>query len=107
MLRAAGHSVDVVAAYETHATSADTARAVAVELAAGRVDAVTFTSSSTVENLCDMLGAGAAGLLAKTRVASIGPITTAAALARGVRVDVTAGAYTVAALVDALAASYR
>jgi uroporphyrinogen III methyltransferase/synthase len=105
-LRAAGCRVDVVAAYETHLPPAETAVALASELESGRVDAVTFTSSSTVENLCDLLGPRSAELLQRTRVASIGPITTATALARGVRVDVTAARYTVPGLIEALARTY-
>ena len=61
----------------------------------GRIDAVTFTSSSTVDNLCDRLGADAVRLLAGPRIASIGPVTTVTALGRGLRVDVTARQYTV------------
>jgi uroporphyrinogen III methyltransferase/synthase len=105
-LRAAGHRVDVVAAYETRPASGDAAEALAAELGAGRVDAVTFTSSSTVENLCDLLGPRAPALLALARVASIGPITTETAASRGVRVDVTAESFTTAGLVEALAKSY-
>jgi uroporphyrinogen III methyltransferase/synthase len=105
-LRDAGCRVDVVAAYETHASPEETAAALASELEAGRIDAVTFTSSSTVENLCDRLGPRSAGLLQRTRVASIGPITTATAQARGLRVDVTAARYTVPGLIEALAQSY-
>jgi uroporphyrinogen III methyltransferase/synthase len=105
-LRAAGHRVDIVAAYETHPASADVVATLAGELERGRVDAVTFTSSSTVENLCDLLGPRAPALLERARVASIGPITTDTAVARGIRVDVTAQQYTVAGLVEALAASY-
>jgi uroporphyrinogen III methyltransferase/synthase len=105
-LRAAGCTVDVVAAYETHLPSRETVGALAREFDGARIDAVTLTSSSTVDNLCDLLGPMAAEILARTRVASIGPVTTATALARGVRVDVTAARYTVPGLVDALAESY-
>jgi uroporphyrinogen III methyltransferase/synthase len=105
-LRAAGCRVDVVAAYETHAPPEETAAALTSELEAGRIDAVTFTSSSTVENLCDRLGPRSAELLQRTRVASIGPITTGTAEARGLRVDVTAAQYTVRGLIEALALSY-
>lgn len=105
-LREAGHRVDVVPAYETHPPPHENVEALARELDLGRIDAVTFTSSSTVENLCDLLGSAVIELLRNTRVASIGPITTAAAEARGVRVDVTARTYTVPGLVEALAESF-
>lgn len=102
-LRAAGCLVDVVAVYRT-APAPDLGEridAVVAELAAGTLDAVTFTSSSTVDHLVAALGTNA-GLLARTCVASIGPITTATAEAHGLRVDVTAGEHTVPGLVAAL-----
>jgi uroporphyrinogen III methyltransferase/synthase len=106
-LRAAGCAVDVVAAYETHAPPPETVQGLAHELAVGRIDIVTFTSSSTVDNLCDLLGSQAVELIGRARVGSIGPVTTETARARGVRVDVTARQYTVPGLVQALAESYR
>jgi uroporphyrinogen III methyltransferase/synthase len=106
MLRDAGWVVDVVPVYETRPTSDEVVERLTRELAAGRIDAVTFTSSSTVESLCDRLGEGAAKLLAGPRIASIGPVTTATAVGRGLRVDVTARQYTVPGLIDALAQSY-
>ncbi|MBV9948409.1 MAG: uroporphyrinogen-III synthase [Myxococcales bacterium] len=105
-LREAGCLVDVVAAYETRPPPAETVDALRAELESGRLDAVTFTSSSTVEHLCDLVGPRAAELLSRTRVASIGPITTDTARARGIRVDVTAAEYTVPGLVEALAKSW-
>jgi uroporphyrinogen III methyltransferase / synthase len=106
-LRAAGCKVDVVAAYETLVPSRETADALVHALEFDRVDAVTLTSSSTVDNLCDLLGPKAVPLLRSTRVASIGPVTTATAQARGVRVDVTARQYTVPGLLEVLAESYE
>ncbi len=105
-LREAGWSVDVVAAYETRPPSDEVVETLTRELANGRIDAVTFTSSSTVDNLCDRLGPDAARLLRGPRIASIGPVTTVTALGRGLRVDVTARQYTVPGLVDALVESY-
>jgi uroporphyrinogen III methyltransferase/synthase len=105
-LRAAGCTVDVVAAYETHAATGPAVEGLAAELDAGRLDAVLFTSGSTVDHLCDALGPRAAALLAGVRVASIGPVTSEAARARGLRVDVEARETTVAGLIRALADSY-
>jgi uroporphyrinogen III methyltransferase/synthase len=65
-----------------------------------------FTSSSTVDNLCDLRGPRAAERLARSRVASIGPVTSATAEARGLRVDVTAREFTVAGLIEVLVESY-
>lgn len=105
-LRRAGWRVDVVAAYESHPPKKASVARLARELEARRIDAVTFTSSSTVENLCAVLGKRAPALLARTRVASIGPVTTQTARKRGLRVDVMASEYTVPGLIRALAASY-
>jgi uroporphyrinogen III methyltransferase/synthase len=106
VLRAAGCTVDVVAAYETRPATGAAVTALAAELEAGRLDAVTFTSGSTVDNLCDALGPRAAVLLGRVRVASIGPVTSEAVRARGLRVDVEAAETTVPGLIRALADSY-
>lgn len=97
-----GATVDVAAAYRTVSAPADEVDALRDALSNGRVDAVTFTSSSTVTNLCDALGDDAAALLAKTAVASIGPVTSDTARARGLVVSIEATEYTTAGLLDAL-----
>lgn len=101
-LRAAGCEVDVVSVYKTRSPPRALLEALSALLEGGEIDAVTFTSSSTVEHLCDALEARAVPLLAKTTVASIGPITTETAKKRGIRVDVTAAEYTIPGLVSAL-----
>jgi uroporphyrinogen III methyltransferase/synthase len=106
MLTEAGVRVDVVPAYETRSPAERDWADLAECLEGSRIDAVLFTSSSTVESLCEGLGDRAAALLARVRVACIGPVTTDTAIARGVRVDVTAREYTVLGLVSALADSY-
>jgi len=60
---------------------------------------MTFTSSSTVANLCDLLGDLPSP---QPLVVSIGPVTSKTALERGLRVDVEAAAHTIDGLVDAL-----
>jgi uroporphyrinogen III methyltransferase/synthase len=77
------------------------------DLAAGRVDLVTFTSSSTVQNFHDMLPAGRReALIHGLRTASIGPITTATAQKLGFTVSVTADEYTIPGLCDAVQAYF-
>jgi uroporphyrinogen-III synthase len=66
----------------------------------GRIDIVTFTSSSTVRNLVAMLGGTEA--LQRPLIACIGPITADTARELGLRVDVMASEYTVEGLVAAL-----
>jgi uroporphyrinogen III methyltransferase/synthase len=101
-LRAAGVEVDVVAAYETGRAPSASMQKLASDLEQGSIDAVTFTSSSTVTELCNGLGSRAAELLGKTVVAVIGPITAETARDRGLSVAVSAEPYTVAGLLDAL-----
>jgi uroporphyrinogen III methyltransferase/synthase len=73
----------------------------------GRLDAVTFTSASAVRNFVTVYGADqAVDLLANTVVAAIGPVTADAARELGIHVHVQPEHYTVAALVEALAAHF-
>jgi len=68
-------------------------------LDAGTVDLVTFTSASTVRHFVDALGPARAGLV---RGASIGPVTSDAARALGVPVEIEAAEATIASLVQAI-----
>ncbi len=105
-LREAGWEVDAVAAYETHPPGPEVAADLARRFEARGIDAVVFTSSSTVDHLCDLLGVRAPALLSGVRIASIGPVTSATACRRGLRVDVTAPESTVPGLVQALEESW-
>ena len=64
-----------------------------------RPHVVTFTSSSTVQNLVAAIGARA---LAGIRVASIGPVTSATARALGVEVTVEASRFDENGLIEAI-----
>lgn len=101
-LRAAGCEVDVVPVYETRPASAGRREELLRALSAGEIDVVMLTSSSTVDSLCELLGEGAAARLDRVLLASIGPITTATAEKRGLRIGVTAEVSTTAGLLDAL-----
>lgn len=105
-LRALGCEVDVVPVYRTSAPPRPLLDALASLLEAREIDCVIFTSSSTVEHLCDALEGRAASLLTNTCVASIGPITTETARKRGLRVDVTASEHTISGLVSAIEANF-
>ena len=73
-----------------------------------QIDAVTFTSASTVRNFVAMLGQDqAADLLASTVVASIGPVTAEAAQQLGIATTVMPRRYTIPDLVDALVAHFQ
>jgi len=101
-LRAAGHHVTVVAAYVTQPTEASTLQPLCADLRAGNVDALVISSSSTITHLVTALGVDAVPLLARTRVISIGPITTQTAQQLGIAVAATATVYSVEGLVDAI-----
>ena len=71
-------------------------------------DFVTVTSASCVEHLAHALrAAGQAGQLARTRFASIGPVTSDAVRAHGGRVAVEARVSTIEGLVDAMVRARR
>ena len=67
---------------------------------AGEVDYITFTSSSTVTNTKDMLGADAVTLLGNTKVVCIGPITGATCVEEGIQPTLIGGTFTIPAMVD-------
>lgn len=103
-LRALGHTVLVVPAYETRGPTAEDRARLAEAFQKKEVHAILFTSSSTVTHTLAALGPDAASILASACVVSIGPVTTATAEQQGVRVDVTAKVYTVEGAVLALSA---
>lgn len=73
------------------------------ELAAKRVDCITFTSSSTISNLAAMAGGIVlAELLQDVVVASIGPITSKTCRELGLEVHIEPQEYTLAALTEAI-----
>jgi uroporphyrinogen III methyltransferase/synthase len=76
----------------------------------GEIQVVTFTSSSTVQNLVTLIerfGRNPVELLGRTLKASIGPITAETLKQYGLKVDIMAREATVASLVEAIAEHYR
>lgn len=105
-LQAAGVAVTSVVAYQTVIGSGGVdLRSL---LAAGRVDAITFTSASTARNLVRRLDVegGRAADLAGVCVACLGPITASAARDLGCTVNVLPAEHTIPALVNALEAYF-
>jgi uroporphyrinogen III methyltransferase / synthase len=96
-----GAAVDVVEAYRSTAPPDLAARAAAIFTGtdAGKPGWITFTSSSTVENVVAAAGAQA---LEGVRIASIGPITTATLKKNGFKPCVEASVFTVEGLIDAI-----
>jgi uroporphyrinogen III methyltransferase/synthase len=101
-LRERGAIVDVVPTYRTVPGSGDPE--VLERLREGSVDAVTFTSSSTVRNFLRLTE----GVdLDRVVVASIGPVTSKTARELGLEIGVEARESTIPALVRALEEHYR
>lgn len=105
-LTAAGAQVDDPIAYRTVPT-VDGSETLRELLHQRRVDVVTFTSSSSVENFVALLGDHAASLTKSIVIASIGPLTTATAYRLGLHVDVEPQDYTLDGMVAALLDFYR
>ena len=99
-LRAKGAVVDVIPVYRS-APERREGSALAADIVAGRIDAITFTSSSTVRNFVDLVGAEAA-TSGRFASAVIGPVTAGTARSLGIAVAVEAEQYTVPGLMDAL-----
>ncbi len=96
-LRERGYAVDVLPVYRT--VKADPDPGALARVRAGDVDAITFTSSSTVGNFCDVVGELSDP---QPAIVSIGPVTSATARERGLRVDAEAGEHTIEGLIAAL-----
>ena len=108
-LRRAGAEVVDVTAYRTVLAGQDDGGPDIYEILLEQdIDAVTFTSASTVRNFVEIVGAEPAqDLLRTTVVAAIGPVTADAARELGIETTVIPATYTVPALVDALAAHFE
>jgi uroporphyrinogen III methyltransferase/synthase len=89
-----GYEVDVLAVYRTVPVAPDAEHLQRVR--AGDVDAITFTSSSTVKNFCAAVGSFA---VPQPAVISIGPVTSETARGLGLRVDAEAEPHTIDGLV--------
>ena len=104
-LAAAGAEISAPVAYRTVAPSGGGKR-IRDLLTAGEIDAVTFTSSSTVDNFVDLVGPAAVDLLRKVDVVSIGPLTTRTAERLGLTVAVQPATYTLEGMLEAMLEYY-
>ena len=89
-----GASVTVAKVYKTEPTDADFS-----SIADKKIDLVTFTSSSTVENFIQAVGAD---FLREVKTAAIGTVTAETLKNFGVTADIVAEKFTIAGLVDAI-----
>jgi uroporphyrinogen III methyltransferase/synthase len=106
-LTAHGAHVTEVAAYRTRAAT-EHAAGLREALADGRVDVVTFTSSSTVRSFCALFDpADLPRLLRGVTVACIGPITRATAEGRGLVTRIVPEDYTIPALARAIVTHFE
>ncbi len=111
-LREREAAVEVVAAYRTLCAEDQEADSLRRDLAENRWDMITFTSSSTVRNFVDMMGAGDSGEgsgrgRVEASLASIGPVTSATLREFGLAPNVEAKDSTVQGLARAIANFYR
>jgi uroporphyrinogen III methyltransferase/synthase len=106
-LTAYGARVTEVAAYRTRPAT-EHAGGLREALGQGRVDVVTFTSSSTVRSFCALFGeAELPQLLRGVTVACIGPITRATAQGRGLATQIVPEDYTIPALARAIVTHFE
>jgi len=102
-LRKIGGKVDVVEAYRTIKPKGGSKRLRQL-LAKGKIDAITFTSSSTVNHFAELLRKeDLQKLLSGVVIACIGPITARTAKGWGMRVQIQPKEYTIPALTQAIA----
>ncbi len=104
-LRALGAHVDVVAAYET-VSDCQNKEELLEALESGEASVVTFTSSSTVTNLLDVLG-DKKDLLNKVALAAIGPVTAETLEKNGLKPAISAAEYTIDGLMTAIEEYYK
>jgi uroporphyrinogen III methyltransferase / synthase len=102
-LRRLGAPVSEVPVYQTRRVENGAGR-LREALAAGTIDAVTFTSSSTARNFAELFTEEERRAWhGRVTIASIGPITAATAAEYGLATDVMPNEYTIPALARALA----
>ena len=102
-LRALGARVDEIAVYQTIRPQTERAEELRGLLKEGKIDLITFTSSSTVQNFVGMFPQEApAELLGKVQVGCIGPITADTARELGLQVTIQPDVYTIPAFAEAI-----
>lgn len=101
-----GAVVDEIPVYRT-LRDGEGAESLITDLAAGKIDMITFTSSSTVTNFKALLPKNRFNeLIQNVVIAAIGPITADTARENGFPVHVTADQYTIDGLCDAIVRHY-
>ncbi len=102
-----GARLDEVIAYETLLNTQEKEELISL-LENNEIDAITFTSSSTVSNFMSQIESkDAKKLLENVVIASIGPITSDTARSLDIEPDIEAREYTIQGLVDSLLTYYE
>jgi len=100
-----GATVDVATVYRTISTDRDPAELIRL-FEDGKIDALTFASSSAVKNFLKIMGEDF-HLPPQVKVATIGPITEATAKKAGLPVHIRQERFAIPELVDAITASFE
>ncbi len=100
-LREAGAVVDVIACYRTVPEEAPCAE-ILERIQQGKVDCVTFGSSSTVENFLSLVPADVLKEHPEVSLAAIGPVTARTLEKHGLKAGIQPEEYTIPALVEEL-----
>jgi uroporphyrinogen III methyltransferase/synthase len=104
-LRKLGAHVDAIETYQTIRPDVD-ANSIVRLFELNSIDAITFTSSSTVSNFAALVGSkDLSDLLGNTLAACIGPVTAETASEHGLKRIITPQVYSAAALVEAIVES--
>jgi uroporphyrinogen III methyltransferase/synthase len=104
-LRRLGAHVDAVETYQTVKPDIEPEDIIRL-FSENAIDAITFTSSSTVSNFAELAGmTDLSGLLVTTLVACIGPVTAATATRLGIKGIIQPQLYNADALVEAIVTS--
>lgn len=105
-LRNAGAIVDIIPVYETKPAIVFREE-VLQRLEHGRLDCITFGSSSTVDNFFEQVPVEKLQNGHRPKLATIGPVTSRTLKKYGFDYDIQPDKYTIPALVDAIAHAYR
>ena len=103
-----GAVVNVPPAYQTLLADVSDVERIREAIASGRIEMVTFTSSSTVRNFAEMLGEDfIEASMGRVLIASIGPVTSETAREVGLEPHVEAEVSTIPGLARAIVDFYR
>ncbi len=104
LIEAGAAEVRDVAIYETR-TATEFPAGLIESLLAGKVNWITFSSSSTVRNFVNLMGEANRGALGRIKLASIGPITTSSLREAGLTPTAEAKTFNIDGLIRAIVES--